>query len=127
LTVFGTFVIWATAGMYWVTPRLAGRELYSKNLAQWHYWLTVVGFSIMAFDLTIQGLMQGTMLQAGADFVDSMAAMKPYWFVRTLAGITMDIGAALGFWNLYMTIRHGEPIPVPAGAPANYLPEPKWS
>ena len=49
LTVFGTFVIWATAGMYWVTPRLAGRELYSKSFAQWHYWLTVVGFSIMAF------------------------------------------------------------------------------
>jgi cytochrome c oxidase cbb3-type subunit 1 len=71
--------------------------------------------------------MQGTMLQAGADFVDSMAAMKPYLFVRTLAGITMDIGAALGFWNLYMTIGHGEPIPVPAGAPVNFLPEPKWS
>jgi cbb3-type cytochrome c oxidase subunit I len=127
LTVFGTFVIWATAGMYWVTPRLAGRELYSKNFAQWHYWLTVVGFSIMAFDLTIQGLMQGTMLQAGADFVDSMSAMKPYWFVRSLAGITMDIGAALGFWNLYMTIKHGKLIPVPPGVPVNYLPEPKWS
>jgi cytochrome c oxidase cbb3-type subunit 1 len=67
------------------------------------------------------------MLQAGADFVDSMAAMKPYWFVRTLAGITMDIGAALGFWNLYMTIKHGEIISVPAAAPVNYLPEPKWS
>jgi cytochrome c oxidase cbb3-type subunit 1 len=87
----------------------------------------VVGFSIMAFDLTIQGLMQGTMLQAGADFVDSMSAMKPYWFVRSLAGIGMDIGAALGFWNLYMTIKHGKLIPVPPGAPANYLPEPKWS
>src|SRR6267154_3024767 len=127
LTVVGTFVIWATAGMYWVTPRLAGRELYSKNFAQWHYWLTVVGFSIMAFDLTIQGLMQGTMLQAGAEFVDSMSAMKPYWFVRSLAGITMDIGAALGFWNLYMTIKHGKLIPVPSQVPANYLPEPKWS
>jgi cbb3-type cytochrome oxidase subunit 1 len=87
----------------------------------------VIGFSIMAFDLTIQGLMQGTMLQAGADFVDSMSAMKPYWLVRSLAGITMDIGAALGFWNLYMTIKQGKPIPAPPGAPANYLPEPKWS
>jgi cbb3-type cytochrome oxidase subunit 1 len=56
-----------------------------------------------------------------------MSAMKPYWFVRSLAGITMDIGAALGFWNLYMTIKHGKPIPVPPGVSANYLPEPKWS
>jgi cbb3-type cytochrome oxidase subunit 1 len=67
------------------------------------------------------------MLQAGTDFVESMVAMKPYWIIRTLAGITMDIGAVLGFWNLYMTIGHGKAIPVPAGAPADYLPEPKWS
>jgi cytochrome c oxidase cbb3-type subunit 1 len=126
LTVFGTFVLFATAGMYWVTPRLARRELYSKKLAQWHYWLTVAGFSIMAFDLTLQGLMQGTMLQAGTDFVDSMVAMKPYWLIRTGAGIAMDIGAALGFWNLYRTINAGEPIAVPKGASANYLPEPRW-
>jgi hypothetical protein len=39
----------------------------------------------------------------------------------------MDIGAALGFWNLYMTIRHGEVIAVPAGSTTSYLPEPKWS
>jgi cytochrome c oxidase cbb3-type subunit 1 len=126
LTVFGTFVLFATAGMYWVTPRLARRQLYSKKLAQWHYWLTVGGFSIMAFDLTLQGLMQGTMLQAGTDFVDSMAAMKPYWLIRTCAGIVMDIGAAMGFWNLYRTIHAGEPIAVPAGASANYLPEPRF-
>src|SRR5712675_849679 len=126
LTVFGTFVILATSGMYWVTPLLAGRELYSKNFAQWHYWLTVVGFSIMAFDLTIQGLMQGTMLQAGADFVDSMSAMKPYWFTRTLAGIAMDIGAALGMWNLYKTIAHGKRIGSSTSAPEAAMPEPAW-
>jgi cytochrome c oxidase cbb3-type subunit 1 len=72
-------------------------------------------------------MLQGTMLQAGTDFVESMVAMKPYWIIRTLAGIVMDIGAALGFWNLYMTIKHGKPIPLPTGAPADYLPEPKWS
>jgi hypothetical protein len=39
----------------------------------------------------------------------------------------MDIGAGLGFWNLYMTIRHGQLIAVPAAVPVDYLPEPKWS
>ena len=107
LTVFGTFILWVTAGMYYVIPRLAGRELYSNTLAQWHYWLTVAGFSLMAAVLTLQGLLQGTMLQVGADFVDSMVAMKPYWFTRTLAGVTMDIGAILGMWNFYMTVVRG--------------------
>src|SRR3982074_1367550 len=72
LTVFGTFILWVTAGMYYVVPRLSGHELYSRSLAQWHSWITVGGFSIMAGVLTIQGLMQGTMLGFGTDFVDSM-------------------------------------------------------
>lgn len=127
LTVFGTFILWVTAGMYYVVPRLSGHELYSKSLAQWHYWLTVIGFSVMAGVLTIQGLMQGTMLQVGADFVDTMVAMKPYWFTRTLAGLTMDIGALLGMWNLYKTIHMGKAIVMPAGAPPGAAPEPMWT
>jgi cytochrome c oxidase cbb3-type subunit 1 len=103
LTVFGTFILWATAGLYAVIPRLAGRGLHSQKLAQWHYWLTLSGFSLMAAVLTLQGLMQGTMLQAGVDFVDSMQAMKPYWLTRTIAGVTMDVGAILGMWNLFRT------------------------
>ena len=31
LTVFGTFILWVTAGMYYVIPRLSGRELYSEG------------------------------------------------------------------------------------------------
>jgi cytochrome c oxidase cbb3-type subunit 1 len=81
----------------------------------------------MAGVLTIQGLMQGTMLQVGADFVDSMVAMKPYWFTRTLAGLTMDIGALLGMWNLYKTIHAGPAIAAPAGASPGAVPEPMWT
>jgi cytochrome c oxidase cbb3-type subunit 1 len=42
---------------------------------------------------------------AGAEFVDSVAAMKPYWFIRTITGITMDIGIALVGVNLYRSAR----------------------
>ena len=126
LTIFGTFVLWATACMYYVIPRLSGRELYRKSLAQWHYWLTVIGFSIMAGVLTLQGLMQGTMLQVGGDFVDTVVAMKPYWFTRTLAGFTMDVGALLGMWNLYKTMHEGQPVAVPTGSALSQLPDPMW-
>ncbi len=112
LTIFGTFILWVTAGLYAVIPELSGRAtLHSKTLAQWHYWLTVAGFSLMASDLVLQGLIQGTMLQAGADFVDSMQAMKPYWFTRTIAGVTMDVGAVLGMWNLYRTATESPGAP----------------
>ena len=127
VTVFGTFILWVTAGMYYVIPRLAGRELFSKPLAQWHYWLTLAGFSVMVSVLVLQGLMQGAMLEAGADFVDSLAAMKPYWFLRMIAGATMDVGALLGMWNLYQTARQGKRIEAREGAPAGAMPEPQWT
>jgi cbb3-type cytochrome c oxidase subunit I len=127
LTVFGTFILWVTAGMYYVIPRVSGRELYSKRLAQWHYWLTLGGFSLMASVLVLQGLMQGTMLEQGADFVNSMVAMKPYWFTRTIAGVTMDIGAILGMWNFLKTVIQGERIVSPGGVAAEAHLEPRWT
>ena len=89
--------------------------------------ITVAGFSLMASVLTLQGLLQGTMLGVGADFVDSMVAMKPYWLARTLAGATMDIGALLGMWNFYLTVMQGRPIQARANAPAGAASEPQWT
>jgi cytochrome c oxidase cbb3-type subunit 1 len=54
--------------------------------------------------------------------------MRPYWVVRTLSGISMDIGMSLLVINLMMTAltrpsEAREPIrsgmnPIPAGGPA---------
>jgi len=56
-----------------------------------------------------------------------MAAMKPYWLARTLAGVTMDIGAMVGMWNLYMTVVRGRRIETPANAPVGTVAEPQWT
>ena len=69
--------------------------------------------------------MQGTMLRAGTDFVSAMAVLKPYWFTRTLAGATMDLGAVLGMWNFYRTVTLREPIAAAGRVPIGAYPEPK--
>jgi cytochrome c oxidase cbb3-type subunit 1 len=43
------------------------------------------------------------MLMAGAEWVHSVNAMRPYWWVRTLTGITMDIGISLVVYTLMKT------------------------
>jgi cytochrome c oxidase cbb3-type subunit 1 len=113
-TVFATFVLAAVGSMYYVWPRVTGRELWSWKLASWHLWLTIVGTTIMLLGLTAQGLVQGSMLEYGANFVDSMVEMKPWWAVRTLAGATMDVGFLLMAVNLIMTARSGAVFQVPA-------------
>jgi cytochrome c oxidase cbb3-type subunit 1 len=65
----------------------------------------------------------------GTEWVDTVTRMRPYWLVRTLSGVSMDIGMSLLVVNLMMTAiarpaasRESVPIrgatPLPAGGPA---------
>ena len=104
LTIFGTFVVWAIAGTVYVVPRLVQRPLWSFKLGNWSFWLITAGISLMGIDLTMAGLQQGFMLMAGTEWLDTLVAIRPYWLVRTVAGITMDIGMSLLVYNLMRTV-----------------------
>ena len=105
LTVFGTFVIWAIAGTVYVIPRLAGRPLWSFRMGNWSFWLITLGISLMGIVLTAGGLQQGFMWMSGVEWVDSMVAMKPYWVVRTVAGVTMFQRIVAGRLPVWMASR----------------------
>ena len=110
-TVFGGYVIFVLAACYYVWPRVAGGPFHVPT-ANWSTWMIMGGISSMIFILITQGLIQGTALMAGAEFVDSVVSMKPYWFIRTLVGLTMDVGVALVGINLYLSgkrVREGRP------------------
>jgi cytochrome c oxidase cbb3-type subunit 1 len=100
LTVFGTFILWALAGAVYVWPRLTGSELCSFALANWGFWLITLGISTMGAVLTAQGLQQGYMLIAQAEWIDTVNAIRPYWWVRTFTGIAMDLGMSLLIYTL---------------------------
>ncbi len=130
LTVFGTFVVWAIGGLVYLWPRVWGRsELWSFRMGNWSFWLITVGISTMGLVLTAGGLQQGFQWMAGTEWLDTVLAMRPYWLVRTLSGISMDIGMSLLVINLMMTAltRPAEGTvavpergigPLPAGGPA---------
>jgi cytochrome c oxidase cbb3-type subunit 1 len=119
LTVFGTFVVWAIGGALYVWPRIHGQELWSFRLGNWSFWLITVGISTMGLVLTAQGLQQGFMLMARAEWVDTLVTMKPFWWVRTLAGISMDVGISLLVYNLMRTALApgAAPLAAAVGAP----------
>ena len=129
LTVFGTFVVWAMGGLVYTWPRIFKRELWSFALGNWSFWLITVGISTMGLVLTAAGLQQGFQWMNGTEWLDTVLWMRPYWLVRTLSGICMDIGMTLLVVNLMMTaltspVVAAEPrlrpgaIPVPARGPA---------
>jgi cytochrome c oxidase cbb3-type subunit 1 len=95
--------VWALAGSVHVWPRLFGRELWSFRMGNWSFWLITLGISTMGLVLSAQGLQQGYMLMARAEWVDTVVTMKPFWFVRTLSGVSMDIGISLLVYNFMRT------------------------
>jgi cytochrome c oxidase cbb3-type subunit I len=95
ITIFGTFVTWAMAGAVYVWPRVTRSSPSSFRLANAGFWLITVGIAAMVLILTAQGLQQGFMLIAQADWMDSVNAIRPYWWLRTLTGIAMDVGTSL--------------------------------
>ena len=103
LTIFGTFILWSVAGVIYVWLRLAGAPLASFRMANWGFWLIALGIGSMALVLSAQGLQQGFMLMAGAEFLDTVVAIKPYWWVRTFTGLSMDVGMSLVILALMKT------------------------
>lgn len=99
-TVFGGYIVFVLAATYYVWQKINGGVSYNLKLAQWSTWMIMSGITGMVIVLTTQGLVQGTELMAGADFVNSLNHMKPYWFIRSITGITMDVGIALIAINL---------------------------
>jgi cytochrome c oxidase cbb3-type subunit 1 len=126
LTIFGTFVVWAIGGTVYVMPRLLGRPLWSFKMANWSFWLITCGITLMGLDLTLAGLQQGYMLMSGAEWLDTVVSLRPYWLVRTIAGLSMDIGMSLLVFNFARTalaapeaaVGRATPTPYPAGRAA---------
>ena len=107
--VFGAFAIWAMSGIYYVVPRLSGRQLWSNALGAWHYWLEIIGFALMFAVLTIAGFVQGTALLTSSDtWISTVKDIKPFWVARTIGGTLMDLGLALWVFNMVMTLLLGK-------------------
>ena len=114
--VYGAFATWMMAATYYCLTRISGRRLWSVKLAGWHYWMQIVGFSIMFIVLCTAGFIQGEMQQRNdTSFVDTMAGIKPLWVARTVGGTIMDVGLALFFYNLVMTLCFGKRVPLDSG------------
>lgn len=105
-----------TFGMlYWLFPKLYKTELYSKRMANQHFWIATLGILLYAVPMYIAGFMQGLMWQdfnpdgtlQNADFLKTVTQLKPYYYLRSLGGLLYLSGAILMFYNLVKTAKSG--------------------
>jgi len=102
------------------------RELYSRKLVSYHFWIATIGIVLYITAMWVSGIMQGLMWRSYDDlgflqysFVETVAAMHPFYVVRALGGVLFMIGALIMAYNLWRTARGDVPAGAAAAAPAS--------
>ncbi|MBV8189850.1 MAG: cytochrome-c oxidase, cbb3-type subunit I [Alphaproteobacteria bacterium] len=115
--------------IYAAVPWLWKRDsMHSPRLVEVHFWFALAGTVVYVLAMwnsgIIQGLMWRTYNESGTlaySFVDSLVAMHPYYIARAFGGLLFLIGALVGCYNVWMTVR----MPLEAKSlPVDDIPEP---
>ena len=104
MAMFGFVTFYAFAGCYYAVPRMYKRPLYSEGMADWHFWLSFLGFILFSTALWIGGFNQGMEWNdPNLPFITTVDHMKPFWHARAGGAALMVIGLFLFAFNLYKT------------------------
>jgi cytochrome c oxidase cbb3-type subunit 1 len=88
LYAFVTMILFGS--MYYIIPRLVGREWRYASLIKLHFWGSAYGIGLMTLMLLAGGLVQGINQDNSAlPFTASVQTIQPYLRGRSIAGLLM--------------------------------------
>jgi len=99
--------------LYWMVPRLYKTKLYSKKLANQHFWIGTIGILLYVVPMYIAGWTQALMwkqfnpdgtLKYG-EFMDTVTEILPMHYMRAIGGTLYFIGALMLVYNLIKTVK----------------------
>jgi cytochrome c oxidase cbb3-type subunit I/II len=101
--------------LYWLWPRMYRTELYSKQLANIHFWLGTLGIVFYAIPMYWAGWTQALMWKeftpegtlAWGNFLDTITQIMPMYTIRAVGGTLFFIGVIVGVYNLFKTAAQG--------------------
>ena len=100
--------------LYWLIPRIYKTNLYSKKLANVHFWLATLGILFYAIPMYWAGWQQASMWkqftesgQLKYQFLETVTYMAPFYAMRALGGVLYLSGAIVAMINIFKTIGQG--------------------
>ena len=113
---------------YWLTPKLFGRNIYSKGLVNLHFWLFITGLLLYVTSIYAAGITQGLMWLATNEegllkypqFIETVLPLLPMYWLRTIGGSLYLLGMVICFYNVLKTALAG---PAPADETISFKPE----
>lgn len=107
------------AGMfYWLVPRLWKTQIHSVAMANFHFWIGLIGILFYVAAMWVSGITQGLMLNATSpdgttlvygNFLDTLNAIRPAMLFRVIGGGLYLLGWFLMAYNLWKSIA-GKPV-----------------
>lgn len=99
--------------VYWLIPHLWQTKLWSKRLANTHFWLGTIGILLYIIALYAASISQGLNWRAFdesgrlvfPDFMETVVTIIPMYWVRVIGGTMYLVGTLLGSYNLFMTVK----------------------
>lgn len=105
-----------TAGiLYWLVPRLYKTDLYSKKMANVHFWIGTLGIVFYASSMYWSGITQSLMWKQFTDmgvlqypnFLETVLQIIPMYMIRAFGGTLYIIGFIMMMYNLIKTMKQG--------------------
>ncbi|NCQ18319.1 MAG: cytochrome C oxidase Cbb3 [Ignavibacteria bacterium CG_4_8_14_3_um_filter_37_9] len=101
--------------LYWLVPRLWNTTLYSKKLANFHFWIGFLGIVFYASSMYWSALVQTLMwkqftpdgLLQYPNFLETVLQIIPMYVIRSIGGLLYLSGASVMVYNLIKTAKQG--------------------
>jgi cytochrome c oxidase cbb3-type subunit I/II len=101
--------------LYWLVPKIFRTPLYSKKLANTHFWIATLGILMFAIPLYWAGITQWLMLReynangllTYPNFLETTVQIIPMYHFRILGGLLFLVGFLIFFYNIFKTIAAG--------------------
>lgn len=105
--VLGFSGVIALGGIYFILPRITGRPLYNRRLADLQYWLVLFGMTGFFTVLTAAGLIQGNGWLNGEMVYRVLPQTHVYMVWRAGIGILLWGGSLIGLYNIFRSLYGG--------------------
>jgi cytochrome c oxidase cbb3-type subunit I/II len=105
-----------TFGMlYWLVPKIWRTDLYSKKLANAHFWIGTLGIVFYASSMYWAGVAQSMMWKQFNElgvlqypnFLETVLQIIPMYMIRAFGGTLYLVGMLVMIYNLIKTIKMG--------------------
>ena len=102
--------------LYWMVPKMWGTELYSKKLANSHFWISTLGIVFYAVPMYWSGIAQSLMWKQFTplgvlqypNFLETTLQIIPMHIIRSFGGLLYFLGMFMLVYNLIKTAKSGK-------------------